>query len=344
MALVHEQQEIIGEEVQQRHGRRPGGALGDNAGVVLDAGAIAQLGHHLHVVFRPLAQALGLHQHVVLLEELQPLCQLLPDLGHGGVHLVLGGDVVAGGVDGHMVQRFHGRAGDGMELGDAVDLVAEELHPDGAILVIGGVQLHRVAPDTEHVPLEGHVVALVPVLHQAAQQLVPVHGHAGAQGDHHAGEVVRLAQTVDTADGGHHDHVTPLQQGAGGAEPQAVDLLIGRGVLLNIGVGVGDIGLRLVVVVVGDEVLHGVFREEFPELLAELGGQGFVVGQHQGGALHLLDDLGHGIGLAGAGDALEHLLTQAVVHALGQGRDGLGLVAGGGVFGMDFELRHRGSP
>ena len=243
-----------------------------------------------------------------------------------------------------MVQGLHGSAGDGVELGDAVDLVAEELHADGPVFIVGGVQLHRVAPDAEHVALEGHVVALVPVLHQTAQQLVPIHGRAGAQGDHHAGEVVRLAQTVDAADGGHYDHVTPLQQGAGGAEPQAVDLLVGRGVLLDIGVGVGDIGLRLVVVVVGDKVLHGVFREELPELLAQLGGQRLVVGQHQRGALHLLDDLGHGVGLAGAGDALEHLFPQAQLHALGQLFDGLRLVARGGVFGMDFELRHRGSP
>ena len=39
--------------------------------------------------------------------------------------------------------------------------------------------------------------------------------------------------------------------------------------------------LRLVIVVIGDEVLNGVLREEFPQLVAELGRQGFVVGQHQ---------------------------------------------------------------
>ena len=78
----------------------------------------------------------------------------------------------------------------------------------------------------------------------------------------------------------------------------------------------GDIGLRLVVVVVGHKVLHGVFREKLPELLAQLGGQCLIVGQHQCGTLHLLDDLGHGVGLAGAGNALEHLLPQAVFHAL----------------------------
>ena len=60
----------------------------------------------------------------------------------------------------------------------------------------------------------------------------------------------------------------------------------------------GDVGLRLVVVVVTHEILHRVVGEKFPELSAQLGGQGLVVGQHQGGALDLLDDLGHGEGLA----------------------------------------------
>ena len=77
----------------------------------------------------------------------------------------------------------------------------------------------------------------------------------------------------------------------------------------------GDIGLRLVVVVVGDEVLHRVVGEKLLELLAQLGGQDLVVGQHQGGALDGLDDLGHGVGLARAGDAQKDLLPQAVLNA-----------------------------
>ena len=93
----------------------------------------------------------------------------------------------------------------------------------------------------------------------------------------------------------------------------------------------GDIRLRLVVVVVGHEILHGVVGEELPELLAQLGGQRLVVGQHQRGAVDLLDDLGHGVGLSGAGDALEHLLPQTVFQPLRQLFDGLRLVAGGAV-------------
>ena len=45
-----------------------------------------------------------------------------------------------------------------------------------------------------------------------------------------------------------------------------------RGILFNKGIRVGDICLRLVVVVVGHEVFHRVVGEELLELLAQLGG------------------------------------------------------------------------
>ena len=126
---------------------------------------------------------------------------------------------MAGGVNGHMVQHPVHRTGEGVKVGDPVDLIPEELHPDGVILVVGGVDLHRVPPHPEAVPLEGHVIPLVAVLHQTSQQLVPVPLRPLAQRDHHLGEVVRLAQAVNAGHGGHHDHVPPLQQGAGGGQP-----------------------------------------------------------------------------------------------------------------------------
>ena len=239
-----------------------------------------------------------------------------------------------------MVQHTVHRSGDGVEVADAVDLVPEELHPDGVVPVVGRVDFHGVPPDPEHVPLKGDVVALVADLHQAAQQLVPVPLGPHPEGHHQVGEVVRLPQAVDAGHGGHHDHVPPLQQGAGGGQPQPVDLIVCGGVFCDIGVRVGDIRLRLVVVVVGDEILHRVVGKELLELRAQLGGQRLVVGQHQGGPLHLLDDLGHGEGLAGAGDAQQHLLLQPVLDALRQLGDGLGLVPGGLIFRNHFKFRH----
>ena len=108
---------------------------------------------------------------------------------------------------------------------------------------------------------------------------------------------------------GDDDDVVALQQRPRRRVAHAVDLLVDRAVLLDVGVGARDVGLGLVVVVVGDEVLDRVVREEALELAVELGGQGLVGRQDQRRALRRLDHLGHGEGLARAGDAEQHLVA-----------------------------------
>ena len=88
-----------------------------------------------------------------------------------------------------------------------------------------------------------------------------------------------------------------------GGVPQLVQLLVDVGVLLDVGVGPGDVGLGLVVVVVADEVLDGVAGEELLELGGELRRKRLVVSDYDGGALQALDGAGHGEGLAAAGHA-----------------------------------------
>ncbi len=184
------------------------------------------------------------------------------------------------------------------------------------------------------------VVALVLDLHQAGEQLVAVDLHPLLQPHQHAVVGLRGTEAVDAGDGGDDQHVAPGEKGAGGAVAQLVDLLVDRGVLLDEGVGDRDVGLGLVVVVVGDEVLDGVVGKELLELAVELGGQGLVVGEHQGGALHRGHHVGHGEGLAAAGDPEQDLVGVAALDACGQLGDGLGLVAAGLVVGFEFEPCH----
>ena len=70
-------------------------------------------------------------------------------------------------------------------------------------------------------------------------------------------------------------------QRAGRAEPQPVEVVVARGVLLDVDVALRDVGFGLVVVVVADEVLDGVVGEQLRELLVELGGQRLVVADDQ---------------------------------------------------------------
>ena len=77
--------------------------------------------------------------------------------------------------------------------------------------------------------------------------------------------------------------------------------------------------------------------------MEELRGERLVVREDDGGAVELLDHLGHGEGFAGAGDAEEHLVPVAVVDAADELRDGLGLVAAGLVVAGKLEF-HGGLP
>ena len=97
--------------------------------------------------------------------------------------------------------------------------------------------------------------------------------------------------------------------------------------LLDVGVGARDIGFRLVVVVIRDEILDRVVGKERLELAVELCGQSFVRRKDEGRALRRLDHLGHGEGFSRAGDAEQHLRAVASLHALDQVLDGLRLVA-----------------
>ena len=112
---------------------------------------------------------------------------------------------------------------------------------------------------------------------------------------------------------------------------QAVDLLIDRSILFNIGIRMGDIGFRLIIIVIRNEILHRVIRKEFPKLRAELGSQRFIMSQHQCGTVQLFNDRSHSKGFTGAGNTQKGLLSQSPVDTVCQRLDGSRLVTGGAV-------------
>ena len=79
-------------------------------------------------------------------------------------------------------------------------------------------------------------------------------------------------------------------------------------------------------------------REKRPELRAELRGQRLVVRQHERRAVAVRDDVRHRERLARAGHAEQHLMLQTLFQALRERFNGLRLVAGRPVFGM--QLKH----
>ena len=215
------------------------------------------------------------------------------------------GDVVAGREQVDLLVLGHHLAGQRVQGAQLLDLVAEELDPDGQLL-IHREDLEGVAADPEGAAGAGQIVAGVLDADQPAQQRVPLDLLADLQPDHPAHVLLRRAEAVDRRHGGDHDHVAPGQQRVGGRVPEPLDLLVERGVLLDVGVGLRNVRLGLVVVVVGDEVLDRVAREELPQLVGELRGQGLVGLHDQDRALQPLGQPGHRRGLAGAGGAEQH--------------------------------------
>ena len=110
------------------------------------------------------------------------------------------------------------------------------------------------------------------------------------------------------------------EQRRGGRVPQPVDVVVDGRVLLDVEVGLRDVGLGLVVVVVGDEVLDRVLRQELAELVAELRGERLVVGDHERRLLHLLDDPRHRRRLPGPGGAEQRLVAVAAARSTRRAR------------------------
>ena len=283
VALVDDHQVVLGEVVEEAVGPLARLAPIEVAGVILDTGAVAELLQHGEVIGDPLVESVSLHLFPLLLEEARLLVEVLLDLRHRPVGLLLGGDKEIGRVDKDLVELLDLLAGEGDKGGDPVDLVAPKLDPVGDPLVVlhGGEEVDGVALGAEgaglKLPLSGGVVDL----HQLMKQLVPLDLLTGPDEDLLGGVVLRIGHTVDAGDGGDDDDVAPTgEQLGGGAETELLDLVIDRHILGDVEIVGGEIGLRLVEVVVGDEVLDSVVGEEALKLSVELRRQCLIVRQH----------------------------------------------------------------
>ena len=294
--------------------------------VVLDPAAVADLLDHLEVVHRPRLQPLGFEQLALAAKLLEPPFELGLDALDRRADPLGRHDVVLGRVDEHLVLDGEDLGGYGVDVVDLLDLIAEELDPDG-VGFIRRVQLDHVPADAEGAPLEIDVVAGVLDVGQAAEQGIAVVRLARADRDDAGLVVLRRAQAEDARDGRHDDAIPAGGQARRRRQPQPVQVGVAGGILLDVDVALRDVGLGLVVIVVADEVLDGVFREELLELLIELGGQGLVVRDQQDRLVELRDHVGHREGLAAAGHAHQRLESLALAQTINQPLDSLRLVA-----------------
>ena len=231
-------------------------------------------------------------------------------------------------------------AGERIELGDRFNLVAKHGNAPGAVLIVGGKHLDGIAARPEAAARKGIVIALILQRHQIAEQLLAADFLTEFQGEGHGGVGLDRADTVNAGDRRDDDHVLALQQRARRGMAHAVDLFVDRAFLLDISVRTRNIGFRLVVIVIGHEILNRIVREERLEFIVKLRGEGLVGREDQRRALRGLDDLRHGESLAGTGRAEQHLIPLAIPDTLGEFRDRGDLIAGGLIV-RDYAQRPR---
>ena len=196
------------------------------------------------------------------------------------------------GVDGEPRHLAGDRPGERIEQRDRIDAVIEQLDPHRLALGLGGKDVDDVPAHAVGALGEIQLVARVLHVGKAAQELALLEAVPALQVQHHGEVGLRIAQAVDRGHGRDDDRIRAFEQRLGRREAHLLDVLIHRGVLLDVGVRGGDVGLRLIVVVVGDEVLERVVRKELAELPVQLRREGLVMRQNHGGALHALDHTG----------------------------------------------------
>ena len=272
---------------------------------------------------------MGFDQPVLFFEEGDLFVFLLVDGLEGGIDFGLRHHEVAGGGDHDVGEGFEGVTGEGVDAFDAVDFGAEEFEADGVVFGIGGEDVEGVAADAEAAGCGFVVISFVLDFNQFLKSGIAIDGVADVGEKNHLFVVFGGAEAVDAGDGGDDDDVFAVEQSVGGGEAEALDLGVDGGVFFDEGIGLGDVGFGLVVVVVGDEVFNGIVWEEGFQLGVELGRECFVVAEDECGAAVARDGVGHCEGFAGAGYAFKGLEFLFFFESVAEFFDGLGLVAGG---------------
>ena len=329
VALVDDHQRVLRQVVDQRRRRLARLAARQVPRVVLDALAEAELGQHLEVEARALLDALRLEQPACLLEELDAAAQLQLDRldrAQGGLPRR---DVVARRIDREARHRVQHAAGQRVEHLEFFHQIIFKGDSNRMLGMLRGEHVDDIAAHAEAAAPEVELVALVLHRHQPRQHVALRHLLALAQVQDHAVVLGGVADAVDRRHRRHDHHVAPLHQRLRRRQAHLLDVLVDRGVLLDIQVARRNVGLGLVVVVIGDEVLDRVLGEELAELGVELRGERLVGREHQRRAAEPRDDVRHGVGLAGPGHPEQRLEREAVADAFGELVDRLGLVARG---------------
>ena len=237
-----------------------------------------------------------------------------------------------------MVGPFQNFARNRVETADSFNFISKKADPDKFFFTISRENFERISPDTKNTRFDFHFVSLITNIYQLTQECVPTIDLPEGNVQNRGTVGVRVAQTINCRNRSYDNHVLTRHQSGGCSQTKAVNFFINVGLFFYIKVSSGNVGFRLVVVVVRNEIFHSIFGKKLGIFGVELGCQGFVMGHHQCRQLKLLDNVGNGESFTSAGCAKEHLVVVAFVDAFNNFSNRFGLVAGRLIGGVEFEL------
>ena len=265
--------------------------------VVFDPLAKAHLIEHLEVEARALLEALGFEKLSFFEKFRATLLQFDLDRFDCAQDFFARRHVVARRVDDEAVHLLFDPPGERIKEKNRVDFVVKELHPHGALGVFGREDVDRVAPHAEGSAHELGVGAAVLHANELRDELPLRAGVSAPENAAHFRVAFGRADAVDGGNRRHDDRVAALENRLCRRETHLLDVLVHRRVLFDEEVARGHVGLGLIEVVVGDEVLDGVLREELAHFRIGLRGERLVRREDDGGHARSGDDVGHRIGL-----------------------------------------------
>ena len=161
------------------------------------------------------------------------------------------------------------------------------------IVVIAREDIEHIAFDAEVAVPKFGSCAGIETLYQSMHQLGTREYIALFDCNHVLLEFHRVTDTIQTRHRCHNQHIAPARQERRScAKAQFFNFIIDREVFFYISTRRRDIGFRLIVVVVRNEVFHCIIGEEGFKLRIQLSSQRFVMCQHKSRALNAFHHIG----------------------------------------------------
>ena len=208
VAFIDHAQEVRRKKVVQAIGPLARLAPGQVPRVILDALAGTDLFEHFEIVGSARLETLRFQQCSLDHQFGMAHGQFFADAGQGPFDGRLIDHKVLRRIDVQLVVPAKDLASEGVDGRDLLDLIAEEYHADGTIIV-RRPQIDHIAAHAKFTALKGQVAAIVLDRHEAFEKCITLQRLAHGQ-DH--GEVLirtRRAEAVNARDAGNDQHIPP---------------------------------------------------------------------------------------------------------------------------------------